>query len=338
MIGIRFQARSNQAPCWLPMLRRDESIRSEAVDIVSEIIGSIRIGRAEACWVTGSGAWGFGYPGYPVSGFHIMVRGGAWLITAADAPRALTPGDVVFTAAGAPHGLSHAPARLDSLPPAVLGGDAPRDADAVFLCGAYWLGHGPAHPYLRSLPDAVAVSPDYDRNRQLRALIGLLDAELSEAALGAEIARPALLDLLLTQVLREWLARNPAEAEIGDPAIAAAIRAIRDSPERPWTVEQLSQKAGLARRTFTRRFTEAAGKPPRAYLTESRLAYGARLLRESAAPLTAIAHRVGYSTEFAFGGAFRRQYGISPGRFRKTTAHDTNFPGEDHCSDTADNS
>ncbi|MFY1672525.1 cupin domain-containing protein [Plantactinospora sp. WMMB334] len=303
------------------------------MDIVSEAIGSVRIGRAEACWVTGAGAWGFRYPGYPVSGFHILVRGDAWLITASGAPRALVPGDVVFTAAGAPHGLSHAPARLESLPPAVLGGDTPGDADAVFLCGAYWLTHGRAHAYLRSLPDVMAVSPDYDRNRHLRALVDLLEAEVSEASPGAEVSRPALLDLLLTQVLREWLARNPAEAGIGDPAIAATIRLIRDSPEKPWTVGRLSEKVGLAPRTFTRRFAEAAGKSPRAYLTELRLAYGARLLRESDEPLGAIARRVGYSTEFAFGGAFRREYGISPGRFRKATGHDADSPPRDERDD-----
>ncbi|MFI5842566.1 helix-turn-helix domain-containing protein [Catenuloplanes sp. NPDC051500] len=39
-------------------------------------------------------------------------------------------------------------------------------------------------------------------------------------------------------------------------------------------------------------------------------------LRETDVPLAAIARRVGYSTEFAFGAAFRREYGIAPGRFR----------------------
>jgi AraC-like DNA-binding protein len=42
----------------------------------------------------------------------------------------------------------------------------------------------------------------------------------------------------------------------------------------------------------------------------------ARLLRESAAPLAAVARQVGYSSEFAFANAFKRQYGIAPGRYR----------------------
>ncbi|MDP9796016.1 AraC-like DNA-binding protein [Catenuloplanes nepalensis] len=292
------------------------------MDVVSEAIGSVRVGRAEACWVTGAGEWGMRYPGLPVSGFHVLMRGDAWLISEDDAPRALAPGDVVFTAAGAPHGLSPAPVRLESLPQAVLGGDDPRaaDADVVFLCGAYWLTHGRAHPYLRSLPGVMAISPREPRDPALRALVGLLDAEVSGAAPGGEVSRPALLDLLLTQVLREWLAQHPAEGGVTDPVIAGVVRQIRDSPGEPWTVQRLSDRAGLPRREFSRRFAEVTGLAPRAYLTEARLAHGARLLRESDAPLAAIARRVGYSTEFAFGGAFRREYGISPGRFRRESA------------------
>ena len=75
--------------------------------------------------------------------------------------------------------------------------------------------------------------------------------------------------------------------------------------------------AGLSRTAFTKRFTAVVGKPPMAYLTGWRLARGAQMLRETSAPLAVIARRVGYSTEFAFGGAFRREYGISPGRFRQ---------------------
>lgn len=306
----------------MPMLRRAGDIRLLTVDVVSEAVGSVRIGRAEACWVTGAGEWGMRYPVLPVSGFHVLMRGPAWLISEGDPPRALRPGDVVFTAAGAPHGLSPVPARLGELPEAVLGEHDPRpgDADVVFLCGAYWLTHGRAHPYLRALPDVVVITPDVERDSGLRALVGLLDAEVSGAAPGAAVSRPALLDLLLTQALRGWLARQPAEAHAGDPVIADVVRQIRDSPGEPWTVQRLSERAGLPRREFSRRFAEVTGRAPRAYLTEARLAHGARLLRESDAPLAAIARRVGYSTEFAFGGAFRREYGISPGRFRRDAA------------------
>ncbi|GAB7037105.1 hypothetical protein JCM9533A_09520 [Catenuloplanes niger JCM 9533] len=60
------------------------------------------------------------------------------------------------------------------------------------------------------------------------------------------------------------------------------------------------------------------GRPPKRYLTEWRLTCAARLLRETDTPLAAITRRVGYSTEFALGHAFRRQFDVPPGRLRAT--------------------
>jgi AraC-like DNA-binding protein len=44
----------------------------------------------------------------------------------------------------------------------------------------------------------------------------------------------------------------------------------------------------------------------------------ARLLHQSDAPLSAVAGRVGYTSEFAFANAFKRQYGTAPGKYRRT--------------------
>jgi AraC-like DNA-binding protein len=54
-----------------------------------------------------------------------------------------------------------------------------------------------------------------------------------------------------------------------------------------------------------------------AYLIAWRLGKGAQLLRKTEAPLAVIARQVGYSSEYAFASAFRREFGISPGRFRR---------------------
>jgi AraC-like DNA-binding protein len=43
---------------------------------------------------------------------------------------------------------------------------------------------------------------------------------------------------------------------------------------------------------------------------------GARLLLASDYPLSAIAARVGYSSEYAFSKAFRRELGVAPSRYR----------------------
>jgi AraC-like DNA-binding protein len=42
-----------------------------------------------------------------------------------------------------------------------------------------------------------------------------------------------------------------------------------------------------------------------------------RLLREEDIPLRLVAQRTGYTSEFAFAKAFRREYGVAPGTYRK---------------------
>ena len=302
------------------------------MDVLGDALASVRIGRAEACSVRESGSWGWRYPPFAGSGFHLVLHGDAWLVTPDGPPRRLAAGDVVFTPAGGEHGLSHAPSALRSLPPAVAKDQLPQPAhaDVEFLCGAYWLDRSPVHHYLRSLPDVLAVSPDYDRDPQLRSLFDLVRATLADTGPGSGVTRPALLDLVLTHLLRQWLADNHGTQppESTDPGIAEVLHRIHAAPDRPWTVPELSAIAGLARTAFVDRFTTVVGRPPKRYLTEWRLSCAARLLRDTDAPLAAIARRVGYSTEFALSHAFRREYGMPPGRFRRTGPSGPDNPPE----------
>lgn len=261
------------------------------------------------------------YSGLTGSGFHVVLRGTGWLVTLDAPPVALKPGDVVLITSGADHGLSHAPCRLDGLPQVTLSLDQPAagPADFEFLCGAYRLDHGQVHPYLKVMPDPLVVTPDHERFPALRPVIGLLDDDAVQARAGTSVTRSALLDLMLVHVLRQWLEDEDSQGRpvVSDPAITAALRTIHDRPQTPWTVAQLSETVGMSRVAFTRRFSSVVGKPPMTYLRTWRLSCGARLLRETDTSLAAIARQVGYSTEFAFAGAFRREYGVSPGRFRQ---------------------
>lgn len=119
------------------------------------------------------------------------------------------------------------------------------------------------------------------------------------------------------QVERGGHELSPLRADAG---IAEALRVIHEQPERPWTVQRLSAVAGMSRTTFTRRFRAAMGTSPMAYLTDWRLTSAAGLLVDSADPLTTVARRSGYATPFAFTHAFRRKYGVPPGRYRESSA------------------
>ncbi|MFC5827356.1 cupin domain-containing protein [Nonomuraea insulae] len=296
------------------------------MDLISEIIGTMRVGSAGARLIRQTDRRGVRFSAFSGSGFHIIRRGTCWLITEHGEPVRLGPGDVVLASSGAAHGLRATPCALADLPEVVPGPFPPEPgpADFEFLCGAYRLDHGPAPQYLSALPDLIALSPKYERTPRLRTLIDLLAADVAAdvagTAPGTGATLPALLDLVLAEVLRQWYDEQDVSGRprADDPRIAAALREIHENPQRAWTVAQLSSAAAMPRTAFTRRFTTVVGVPPMKYLTTRRLSRAARMLRESDAPLAAIARQVGYTSEFAFSAAFRRVYGTSPGSFRRT--------------------
>ncbi|MBZ6285760.1 AraC family transcriptional regulator [Streptomyces olivaceus] len=274
------------------------------MDLISEVIRTVRVGSAGARLIRQTDPRGLRFSAFTGSGFHIVRRGTCWLITEHGEPVRLGPGDVVLSSSGAAHGLSATPRALADLPECVMGPVPPEPgpADFEFLCGAYRFEHGGAPQYLRALMDLLAAD--------IAAGTGP----------GTGATLPALLDLVLAEVLRQWHDEQDTSGRprADDPGIAAALREIHENPQRAWTVDQLSSAAAMPRTAFTRRFTAVIGMPPMKYLTTWRLGRAARLLRESDAPLAAIARQVGYTSEFAFSAAFRREYGTSPGGFRRT--------------------
>jgi AraC-like DNA-binding protein len=200
----------------------------------------------------------------------------------------------------------------------------------VMLCGLYRLDHARPHPLIRDLPEVVHLPARLGQHPELRASVDLLAFELQAARTGAGVAVTALLDLLLVQILRAWYEGQPADgwgAALADPAISAALQLIHHHPDQQWTVAKLGAEAGLSRAAFARRFRELVDLAPLAYLTWWRMTLAARLLRESDEPLSAVARQVGYAAEFAFANAFKREYGIAPGRYRRAASDRSAGPG-----------
>jgi len=189
------------------------------------------------------------------------------------------------------------------------------------LCGAYLLDRSRAHPLLSDLPEVIHLPARVGHHSKLRAAVDLLGGELGQPRPGTDAMVPALLEVLLLHILRAWFDGQSATgwaAALRDPAVAAALRAIHGDPGRRWTVETLGARAGLSRAAFARRFVTLVGQPPLTYLTWWRMTLAARLLRDGDAPLAAVSRKVGYTSEFAFAHAFKREYGSAPGEFRRS--------------------
>lgn len=64
--------------------------------------------------------------------------------------------------------------------------------------------------------------------------------------------------------------------------------------------------------------TVCRNRPPLTYLTWWRMTLAEDRLRGSDDPLEVIGRRFGYTSEFAFAKAFKREFGVAPGRYRHT--------------------
>ncbi|MEV7226628.1 AraC family transcriptional regulator [Polymorphospora sp. NPDC051019] len=304
------------------------------MDVLSDVLAVLRTGRPRAALVTWPAPWAQRFAAVPGSaGFQMVLAGPCWLIRPDTDPVSLAVGDVVFR----PHGPGHVLADSPSAP--VTGPDCDPDSvgryttvdppagsgvpATVTLCGAYELEPARTHPLLHDLPELVHLPAHLDRYPVLRATVELLTTELRQPRPGTDAIVPALLDTLLLHILRAWLEERSTSGPatgwpvaLADRAVGAALRAMHRDPARSWTVATLAAEAGLSRAAFARRFTALVGQPPLGYLTWWRMTLAARRLRGSDAPLSSIAARVGYASEFAFAHAFKRRFGVAPGRYR----------------------
>jgi AraC family transcriptional activator of mtrCDE len=72
----------------------------------------------------------------------------------------------------------------------------------------------------------------------------------------------------------------------------------------------------MSRATFARLFKQAANATPADVLAQLRMARAARLL-DDGQPAGVVGEAVGYQSEAAFNRAFKRQYGVGPGAYRR---------------------
>ncbi|GIF45813.1 AraC-like DNA-binding protein [Asanoa ferruginea] len=308
------------------------------MDVLSDAVTAMRTGKPHSGRVHRPAPFGMWNPLVAGAGFHIVLQGPCWLFPPDGVPIALGVGDVAFLPHGAAHGLADSPStplvdaatspaeippgQDDNVPPT---GQTDGSADAtVMLCGAYLLDRSRTHPLLDDLPEVIHLPARVGRHPGLHAAVNLLGCEVEQPRPGGDAMLAALLDVLLLHILRAWFDEQSAHAATGwaaalrDPAVAAGLRAIHNDPGRQWTVAELASLAGLSRAAFARRFAALVGQPPQAYLTWWRMTAARRLLRDGDAPLATVARKVGYTSEFAFAHAFKREYGLAPGGFRRS--------------------
>lgn len=103
----------------------------------------------------------------------------------------------------------------------------------------------------------------------------------------------------------------------GDGEILSAQQWLRNHFPVANPVEEMIKRSKLAERTFKRRFANATGLTPIAYVQRLRVEDAKRRLERTDASIDEISWRVGYEDATFFRRLFKRTTGLAPGAYRK---------------------
>lgn len=147
-------------------------------------------------------------------------------------------------------------------------------------------------------------------------------SEIAAGRMGSATVITKLSEMLFVEAVSQFVATLPPERQgwlsgLRDPQIGRALALLHARPTGNWTADGLASEVGMSRSVFAERFTSLVGQPPMQYLAQWRMYLAAQQLRDGRGSVAQVAFEVGYESEAAFSRAFKRQFGASPGTWRR---------------------
>lgn len=115
-----------------------------------------------------------------------------------------------------------------------------------------------------------------------------------------------------TQFIPSPVAQKPRDD------IAPVLEWIQLNLQSNLSVKQMAERALMSERTFLRRFKEALGTTPKAWLLQSRMRLARELLETNDLLNEQIMEQCGFTSMESFRAAFRKSVGVSLSSYRKT--------------------
>ncbi|MBX3193018.1 MAG: AraC family transcriptional regulator [Labilithrix sp.] len=324
-------------------------VSSPNVDILSEVLRTVRLRGAVFYSVTASSPWVAEAPParelapYVMPGaehvieYHVAVAGKCYGGIIGGPVVRVEEGDILVFPQGDAHALAseagmrgpvshefHARAATQSLPIKVDHGGSGRDPVHV-VCGFLACDASPFNPLLGALPRMLHVQ------RSAMSQSGVLEyfmrTALTEAEArraGGEVVLSRLSELMFVEVVRHYVSSlEPSNsgwlAGLRDEIVGRALVALHAQPTAAWTVDSLAREAGASRSALANRFVEYLGIPPMQYLAQWRMQLASSLLT-GPKTLAQISGEVGYGSEAAFSRAFKKIVGVAPATWRAKRA------------------
>ncbi|MEU1839823.1 GlxA family transcriptional regulator [Micromonospora chersina] len=102
------------------------------------------------------------------------------------------------------------------------------------------------------------------------------------------------------------------------PTLEPVLEWLMGHLDRTVTVDELAARAGMAPRTFARRFRAETGTTPHDWLTNQRVLLARRLLEETRLSVESVADQAGFGDAAALRHHFTRRVGTTPHAYRTT--------------------
>lgn len=142
-----------------------------------------------------------------------------------------------------------------------------------------------------------------------------LVAEDHGPALALEVARELVVHVKRDGGQKQYSAPLAFQVQAGDRLGELAAWALAHL-DQDLSVERLAERGNMSRRQLSRRFRQAFGVAPAAYVEQLRIAEACQRLSESRADLERVAAAVGFRSADVFRRAFERHVGIAPAQYR----------------------
>ncbi len=290
------------------------------MDALTTLVDGLSLRAKLTYWGGVCGDWLMDHNSDTAVWFHLLSKGAGWIHSPTwIPPLRLEAGDLVLF-------LPHAPRHVMSYSPTHIPTDFSNvrattfnEGETGFVCGSIELGM-PNASLWTALPAEVIFRRD-QAGAILSWLLQLIIRETADPRLGSNSIIERLCDSIFVLVLRHCMEEGLVERGVflamQDPKLKAVLTQIHREPWKPWTLEMLCELSGLSRTAFSTRFTEIVGCPAIEYLANWRMQVASSWLKDANLTVAHVADRCGYQSAAAFSRAFKRSFGLSPGKFRR---------------------
>ncbi|KAA3512891.1 AraC family transcriptional regulator [Agrobacterium rosae] len=290
-------------------------------DPLSDVLTVLNAQATRRTRFEGSGDWALSFPALDRLKFVAVLRGGGWLLLPGISPQRIETGDCCLIGRTA-YAIASDPALdpIDGTPLYAKGNDVVRlrGNDTVILGGGISFAPGTAAFFLDMVPALIPVSGASPEAAAITAVLSLLERESEQSAIGHEIVTAKLAEVLIIHAIRTFASASGMTSgwlgALADVRIGRAIQCFHNNIARPWTVADLAAEAGMSRAAFSLSFTRRVGLAPFAYMRNWRMTRARVALSEGHSRVFDVAASVGYTSQSAFGHAYRQTFGESPRR------------------------